>query len=373
MVIVGLFIARSSGTLVIGILHDHGDANKRALDLILDGLATATDPALDGLRPGLVWSAKSRDDDRVSMSAAGIESFGGEVTLLELPEPPPLEAGQVLIRVRAAGVASWDEFVRTGDWDVGRKPPLALGVEAAGEVVEVGPGVEWPATGMAVMTHPLPLPYQGCWADLLVAPAGLLAEKPDNASWAEAGAFPVPALTAEQVVSEALDVQRGEVMLVNGAGGVTGGMIVELAAHAGARVIATASQTSAARLMGRGAQLVIDYHDSEWAAQAMSAAGSSGIRAAANAVPGGEAGALGALADGGRLATITGVPPATERGIRIANVIIRPDGEQLRVLAAALAHGTLHVDVSASYPLTEAAQALARAANGLRGAVVLEP
>jgi NADPH:quinone reductase-like Zn-dependent oxidoreductase len=317
--------------------------------------------------------SESWDDARVSLRAAGIEAFGGEVTLLELPEPPPLEAGEVLIRVRAAGVANWDEFVRSGNWDVGRVPPLALGVEAAGEVVELAPDVEWPTTGMAVMTHPLPLRYQGCWADLLVAPAGLLAEKPDNASWAQGGAFPVPALTAEQVVSEALAVQSGDVMLVNGAGGVTGGMIVELAAHAGARVIATASQTNAARVMTRGAQLVIDYHDSEWVNRAISAAGSSGIRVAANAVPDGEADALRALADGGRLATITGAPPATERGIRIDDVIVRPDGEQLRLLAAALAHGTLHADIGASYPLTEAARALARTATGIRGAVVLEP
>jgi NADPH:quinone reductase-like Zn-dependent oxidoreductase len=309
----------------------------------------------------------------VGLRAAGIEAFGGEVTLLELPEPPPLQAGDVLIRVRAAGVGNWDEIVRTGGWDVGRAPPLALGVEAAGEVLEVGPGVEWPTTGMAVMTHPLPLPYQGCWADLLVAPAGLLAEKPDDASWAQAGAFPVPALTAEQVVSEALDLQRGEVILVNGAGGVTGGMIVELAAHAGATVIATASQRSAARVMALGAQIVIDYHDPGWAKQAMDAAGSSGIRAAANAVGGGEADALGALADGGRLATITGAPPETERGIRIADVYVRPDGDQLRLLAAALANGTLHVEIGASYPLTEAVQGLARATTGVRGAVVLEP
>ena len=306
------------------------------------------------------------------MRAAGIEAFGGEVTLLDFPEPPPLEAGEVLIRVRAAGVGNWDEIVRTGGWDVGREPPLALGVEAAGEVLEVASGVEWPIAGMAVMTHPLPLRYQGCWADLLVAPAGLLAAKPDNASWAQAGAFPVPALTAEQVVSEALDVQRGEVILVNGAGGVTGGMIVELAARAGARVIATASERSAARLMALGAHLVIDYHDPEWANRAMSAAGASGIRAAANAARGGEAVALGAVADGGRLATITGAPPAMERGIRVADVYVRPDGDNLRLLAAALADGTLHVDVGASYPLTEAAQGLARTTGG-RGAAVLEP
>jgi NADPH:quinone reductase-like Zn-dependent oxidoreductase len=309
----------------------------------------------------------------MSLRAAGIEAFGDDVALLELPEPPPLEAGQVLIEVKAAGVANWDEFVRTGRWDVGRVPPLALGVEAAGEVVGVGPGVESPAAGAAVMTHPLPLPYQGCWAERLVAPARLVAEKPDNVSWAEAGAFPVPALTAEQVVSEALDVQPGETILVNGAAGVTGGMIVELAANSGATVIATASESSAARVTALGADVVIDYHDPEWTTRATAAAGSSGIRAAANAAPGGERDALSTLVDGGRLATITGAPPPEERGISIADVYIRPDGDELRHLAASLAEGTLHIDIRAAYPLTRAAEGLAQANKGSGGAVVLEP
>src|SRR4051794_36861506 len=146
----------------------------------------------------------------MSLRAAGIEAFGDDVARLELPDPPPLETGQVLIKVKAAGVGNWEEFVRTGGWDVGRVPPLALGVEAAGEVAGVGPEGEGPAAGAAGMTHPLPLPYQGCWAERLVAPAPLVAEKPSNASWAEAAAFPAPALTAEQVVSEALDVQHHE-------------------------------------------------------------------------------------------------------------------------------------------------------------------
>src|SRR5689334_20838937 len=97
-------------------------------------------------------SPSARDDPRMSMRAAGIEAFGADVALLDLPEPPAFGAGQVLIEVKAAGVGNWEEFVRTGQWDVGRAPPLALGVEAAGEVVEVGPGVEWPAVGAAVMT-----------------------------------------------------------------------------------------------------------------------------------------------------------------------------------------------------------------------------
>jgi NADPH:quinone reductase-like Zn-dependent oxidoreductase len=310
----------------------------------------------------------------MSLRAAGIVRYGEEVTLLELPDPPPLEAGEVLIEVRAAGVANWDEFVRTGGWDVGRVPPLALGVEAAGEVVAVGPAVDWPATGAGVMTHPLPLPYQGCWADELVAPARLVAEKPDDVSWAEAGAFPVPALTAEQVVSEALDVQPGETILINGAAGVTGGMIVQLAAARGATVIATASERSAKRVTALGADVVIDYHDPEWTSRAMDAAGSSGIQAAANAAGGGETDALRALADGGRLATITGAPPPEERGVRVANVYVRPDGDALRLLAASLAKGKLRVEISASYPLARAAEALAEATKGTAGgAVVLEP
>jgi NADPH:quinone reductase-like Zn-dependent oxidoreductase len=173
-------------------------------------------------------------------------------------------------------------------------------------------------------------------------------------------------------VSEALDVQAGETIMVNGAGGVTGGMIVELAANSGATVIATASESSAARVMALGADVVIDYHDPEWTSRARDAARSTGIRAAANAAPGGEADALSTLVDGGRLATITGAPPPEERGISITNVYIRPDGDELRLLAASLAEGKLHIDIRASYPLTRAAEGLAQATKG-SGAVVLEP
>jgi NADPH:quinone reductase-like Zn-dependent oxidoreductase len=124
--------------------------------------------------------------------------------------------------------------------------------------------------------------------------------------------------------------------------------------------------------MARGADVVLDYHDSNWTSRAVDAAGSPGIRAAANAARSGEAAVLSALADGGRLATITGAPPRAERDIRIVNVYVRPDGDQLRRLAASLADGKLRVDVGASYPLTGATEGLARATEGAGGAVVLE-
>ena len=132
------------------------------------------------------------------MQVAGIRRLGAQVEMIEVGEPRPLAGDEVLLEVRAAGVANWDEFVRTGGWDVGARPPMALGVAAAGTVLAAGQAVGGWAPGDAVMTHPVPLRDQGTWAPRLIAPAGLLARKPPGASWEAAAAFPVPALTAEQ-------------------------------------------------------------------------------------------------------------------------------------------------------------------------------
>ena len=136
------------------------------------------------------------------MQVAGIRRIGAQVEMIEVGEPRPLAGDEVLLEVTAAGVANWDEFVRTGGWDVGARPPMALGVEAAGTVLAVGHAVgDW-APGDEVMTHPVPLRDQGTWAPQLIAPAALLARKPPSATWEAAAAFPVPALTAEQVLGE---------------------------------------------------------------------------------------------------------------------------------------------------------------------------
>jgi NADPH:quinone reductase-like Zn-dependent oxidoreductase len=153
------------------------------------------------------------------LRVAGIEQFGGPVQMLEVAEPRALSDGEALVEVRAAGVGNWDDIVRAGDWDVGRTPPMALGVEAAGVLVDVGPGVEQWAVGDNVLTHPLLLADQGTWAPWLIARAELLTRKPAGVSWAVAGAFPVPALTAVQVLDDALRVQAGETLLVNGGSG----------------------------------------------------------------------------------------------------------------------------------------------------------
>jgi NADPH:quinone reductase-like Zn-dependent oxidoreductase len=100
----------------------------------------------------------------------------------------------------------------------------------------------------------------------------------------------------------------------------------------------------------------------------------NGTAAAVSTVPGGAASAIGAVADGGRLATITFDPPAEQRGITVYNVYVRPDGRQLRDLAKRFGDGQLEIPVAASHHLADAARALAQATGGhAGGAVVLTP
>jgi NADPH:quinone reductase-like Zn-dependent oxidoreductase len=307
------------------------------------------------------------------MQAAGVDAFGGQVGLLELAAPGSPAPDEVVISVHAAGVGNWDEFVRTGDWDVGREPPLALGVAAAGVVAAVGEDVRGLAAGDQVLTHPVPLRHQGTWAQWLLAPAALVARKPAGVGWEQAAAFPVPALTADQALTQAAPVPDGQWVLVHGAGGVTGGLTVQLAVARGATVVATAGPASAARVRGYGARVVVDYHDPRWPARVRDAAlGGGGVGAAVNAAPGGAATALQAVAAGGRLATITGDPPPPERGVEVTDVYVRADGARLAALVETLAQGRLSLHVAATGPLAQAATALQDAVAGrAAGAIVL--
>ena len=107
-----------------------------------------------------------------------------------------------------------------------------------------------------------------------------------------AGAFPVPALTAEQVIVDTLAVVEGERLLVHGAAGVTGRLVVGRGAVAGAEVIATASPPQHDKLRSLGASHVFDYHDADWPEQVRSLTGGTGVDAAANAAGGAAAAAL---------------------------------------------------------------------------------
>jgi NADPH:quinone reductase-like Zn-dependent oxidoreductase len=296
--------------------------------------------------------------------AAGVDRLGAGIRLLDLPEPAP-RPGEVLLRVRACGVGNWDEFVRTGGWDTGARPPMALGVEAAGVVEAVGAGVRALQLGDAVTTHSLPA---GSWAEKFIAAADHVAPVPSGVPMTVAAALPVPALTADQAL-DAVTVRPDQTVLVHGAGGVTGGVLVALAARRGARVIATAGRAD--RPLALGAVQVLDYHEPDWP-ERVRALTNGGVEAAVNAARAGSADAVRAVRDGGRLATITADLPPAQRGIALSDIVVVPDGARLARLISLLASDA--VTVAASYPLAEAAAAMARVSQGTHGAaVVLEP
>jgi NADPH:quinone reductase-like Zn-dependent oxidoreductase len=284
-----------------------------------------------------------------------------------------LKPDEVLVEVSCAGVGNWDDIARAGGWDLGRQPPMALGVEAAGVAARVGGAVAGVVAGQRVMTHSLPLRAQGAWAEWFVAAASDVAPVPDAVPSQVAAALPVPALTADQVLRGTLGAGSGATVLVHGAGGVTGMLMVQLATHLGAEVIATAGPDSAGRVAAAGAVHVLDGRSPDWPGQVRGLTG-GGVDLAVNAVPGGAARVLGAVKDGGRLATITSDPPRAERGIRVSQVYVAPDGPRLAQLGELLAAGTIGLAVGASFPLEHAARALARVQQGSRGqAVVLLP
>src|SRR5262245_1174248 len=247
------------------------------------------------------------------MRAAGITALGEPVEILEVDELAAPAAGEVLIDVVAAGVGNWDELVRIGSWQIGGPAPMALGTEAAGTVAAVGSGVAEVREGDGVITHPLPLRRHGTWTGRVLAPAATVAPRPQEASWEAGGAFPVPALTAAQALDEALAIESGDWVVGNGDGGVTGGLRVQLAAARGARVIATGSANKAERIRRYGASELLDYHG-DWPALVREITGGGALRAV-NTARGQAAVMLKAVADGGRLATITGDPPLEERGV----------------------------------------------------------
>jgi NADPH:quinone reductase-like Zn-dependent oxidoreductase len=306
-----------------------------------------------------------------NMRAAGITRFGGRVELMDIAEPRPPAADEVLLEVRSAGVANWDDVVRSGSWDVGRTPPLALGVEASGVVLARGADVGDLHVGDAVVTHPLPLRDQGCWAERMVVSASLVARKPDSLSWHEAAVLPVPGLTAYQVLVEAVSMQAGEWLFVHGAGGATGSTLVQTGLALGARVIASAGSSSQ-QVRALGDVHVVDYRDADWQSQVLTLT-AGGVAAAVNGVRGQADSAIGVVAPGGRFATITGDPPASQRGISVSNFYVRADGAQLARVVDLL-RDRVPIRIGATYGLHDAGTALDVAVEVRGGgAVVLDP
>ena len=274
------------------------------------------------------------------MRGCGVRSARGRVELLELAAPRAPGPGEVVLAVQAAGMGQWDGLLHApGGWEVGLRPPAALGVEGAGTVAAVGPDVTNVGVGDLVLTHAAPLPGgSGLWAEQALVMAAHLAGCPGTLDPVLAGGLPVAGLTARQALDQ-LAVSAGTRLLIIGASGSTGTIALQLAVHDGATVVATAAARHADRLRALGAEQIVDSHAADWAAHL-----ERGFDAVLVTVGGTAGAAMRLLRDGGRLCSITSDAPPSERDIVSTNLYVRPDAAQLRRLAAEAAEGrlTLH-------------------------------
>ncbi|HEY3008743.1 MAG TPA: NADP-dependent oxidoreductase, partial [Micromonosporaceae bacterium] len=291
------------------------------------------------------------------MKACGVSGADRDVDLLELPDPPSPGSGQIVVAVEAAGVGPWDRMLN-GGWDVGLRPPAALGVEGAGRVLAVGADVDEFAVGDRVLAHEAPLPDgSGFWAERVLLTAAHVAPCPSGLKPVEAAALPVNGLTAWQALAT-LGLGRGQRLLITNGAGNTGSLAIQLAAAMGVDVTATASASATDRLRGLGAAQVVDYHDPNWADQVRGR-----FDAALIAASGTARAAMPLVRDGGRLCSLTSDAPPPERDITSTNLYVRPDAAQLARLAAQLNEGTLRL-APEPLPLREGPAAFARVAAG---------
>jgi NADPH:quinone reductase-like Zn-dependent oxidoreductase len=291
---------------------------------------------------------------------------------------PEIGAGEVLIRVRAAGVNPFDWKVADGELEdeLEHRFPLIPGFDAAGVVERVGAGVTELAAGDEVYGYLFkPLIGGGTYAEYVSAPAAIVAKKPESVDFTEAAALPVPGLTAMDLV-DAVDPKEGETVLIVGATGGVGSYAVQLATRRGARVIATARQANEAFARELGATETVD-HTRRDIVDAVRMTHPGGIEAIIDVVS--ERDVLGRMAglvrEGGRLASsvyAADVESFAQRGIKATNIGVHPDARRLEELSRMVDAGELTVRLERTFPLERAPEALGESRTGhVRGKIVL--
>jgi NADPH:quinone reductase len=295
------------------------------------------------------------------MRAVVVESPGGPeaLRLVEVPDPEP-GPGEVLIEVEAVGVNPVDLGNRSDPSWAGIRPPYVVGYELAGRVVETGEPV-WAL-----------LPVQGTTAgalsDRVALPRSYVAPRPPELHPIVAAALPLAGCTALQVL-ERMPLAAGSWVLVHGATGGVGHLLVQLARGSGLHVVAAGRPEERRRLEELGAELVLDRADPSPAATAAQRLGAE-LDAVVDLVGGRLAPSLPHVRVGGHAATVvdlTGdLDPAIDRNIDLHGVLMRPGRDRLYELSAAVAAG-LRPHVTETYPLERVADAHRRLAAGRVG------
>ncbi|GAA5151186.1 NADP-dependent oxidoreductase [Pseudonocardia eucalypti] len=312
------------------------------------------------------------------MKAIGVWEYGGPERLeeIELPDPEPGE-GEVRIRVHAATVNPTDTLLRAGVHAKrlgDRKPPFVPGMDAAGVLEAVGPGVDGRLrVGQRVIALVVPTgPHGGAYAERIVLPAASVVPAPTGADLPAASTLLMNALTARMTL-DALALAPGDTVAVTGAAGTLGGYVIQLAKADGLRVVADAKPADEALVRELGADHVVARGDG--VTDRIRSLAPGGVPGLVDAAVLNEA-VFPAIADGGGLATIRGWRGPGERGIRVHPVLVSEratDTDALDRLRRQVEEGALTLRVADVLPAARAGEAHRRLAEGgVRGRLVLD-
>ena len=289
------------------------------------------------------------------MKAVRYHEYGGTEVLRheEVARPVP-GAGQVLVKVAATSFNPVDDHIRLGVLAEMIPTPLPVtpGLDLAGTVAELGAEVTGLRVGDQVIAM-FPLDVHGGAAEYAVVAADLVTAAPRSVELTDAASLPLTGLAARQAVVELAGITAGQSVLVNGAGGAVGGLVVQLAVDAGAKVTAVDGPQHADRLRGYGAENVVGPLDLD--------TGPAGIGGPFDVVvnhvrlaPDDLAKLTPYVADGGIAVSSAGPVPADEaRAVRTASVWVGPSAAGLADLVSRVDDGRLKLHVVDRRPLTE--------------------
>lgn len=306
------------------------------------------------------------------MRAVVQNTVGGPDVLViaNQPDPSP-EAGEVLVRVKAAGINPVDGAVRAGYYPLLGEPPFILGWDISGTVEALGDGVTAFKVGDEVFGMPRFPKQAAAYAELAAIPADEIALKPKRVDHIQAGALPLAGLTAWQGLVRHGGLKSGQRVLVHAGAGGVGHLAVQIAKARGAYVIATASPNKLDFVRKLGADEVIDYTKGDFTSQI------SDIDLVLEPVGGDHADrSLKVIKRGGVLVSLLNVNDATRadaaaRDIRVERMSVVPDREGLVELGRLIDANKLTVHVAKSFPLEEAGAAHAFLATKPIGKVAL--
>src|SRR5882762_3351166 len=306
---------------------------------------------------GATSEKKSASATSQTMKAIRIHNYGGpEVLHYEgAPRPQP-QAGEVLVRVHAAGVNPIDWKVREGHmkdfWP--HKFPLILGWDLSGVVEKIGDGVSRFKKGDEVYSVP-DVSRDGAYAEYIVVREPELALKPNSLHHIRAAAVPLAALTAWQALFDTAQLQPGQRVLIHAGSGGVGHLAVQLAKWKGAHVFATASSKNQELLRRLRVDDAIDYTKQKFEDFARD------VDVVLDTI-GGETQerSWSVLKRGGVLVSLVQPPSeekAKELGVRATMLGAQPNGAQLEEIAKIIDSGRLVPVIDRILPLSEARRA----------------